>query len=188
MSAVHWIASWIACHIRYVVFTGIANTTSTPIGWEVGVAASKGYIFTKSSQITFTGVIFTSTCHTKQLNPWIKSSASCVVIHSELSTCQGKMGPFEGHLSTCGHQTGLRKRPEWKHTVQPSAILNRCSVGPLMYLTNGYKKYILKLRMYETPFGKSGHICRLQANSHKFSYCLLHYWRFILHYIYIVAS
>ena len=30
-------------------------------------------------------VIFTSTCHTKQLNPWLKSSVSHVVIHSQLS-------------------------------------------------------------------------------------------------------
>ena len=35
-----------------------------------------------------------------------------VVIHSQLSACQGKMGPLKGHPSTRGHQTGLRKRPE----------------------------------------------------------------------------
>ena len=64
--------------------------------------------------MTSIGAIFTSTCHTIQLNPCPNSSASCVVIHSWLSAYQGKIGPFEGHLSTHGHQTGLRKRPEWK--------------------------------------------------------------------------
>ena len=74
--------------------------------------AGKGYDFTKNSQMASTGVIFTSTCYTKQLNPWPYSSASCVVNYSRLSTCQGKMGPFEGHPSTHGHQTDLRKRSE----------------------------------------------------------------------------
>ena len=72
----------------------------------------KGYVFTKNSLMTSIGAIFTSTCHTKQLNPWTNSSASHVVIHSQLSACQGKTGPFEGYLSTRGCQTGLRKRRE----------------------------------------------------------------------------
>ena len=42
------------------------------------------------------GVIFTSTYHTKQLNPWPNSSASRVVNYSQLSACQGDMQPFEG--------------------------------------------------------------------------------------------
>ena len=72
----------------------------------------KGYVFTKNSQMTSIGAIFTPTCHTKQLNPWTNLSANCVVIHSRLSACQGQMGPFEGHSSNLGHQTGLRKRLE----------------------------------------------------------------------------
>ena len=32
--------------------------------------AGKGYVFTKTSQMASIGVIFTSTYHTKQLNPW----------------------------------------------------------------------------------------------------------------------
>ena len=42
----------------------------------------KDYDFTKNNQMTSVGAIFTSTCHTKQLNPWANSSASRVVIHS----------------------------------------------------------------------------------------------------------
>ena len=59
--------------------------------------------------MTSISAIFTPICHTKQLNPWPNLSASCVVIHSWLSAYQGKMGPFEGYLSTHGQQTGLRK-------------------------------------------------------------------------------
>ena len=74
----------------------------------------KGYVITKNSQMASIGAIFTSTCHTKQLNPWPNSSASHVVNYNGLSPCQGKIGPFEGHLSTWGHQTGLRKRSEFE--------------------------------------------------------------------------
>ena len=54
------------------------------------------------------GVIFTSTYHTKQLNPWPNSSASRVVNYSQLSACQGDMQPFEGDPHTCGRLTSLR--------------------------------------------------------------------------------
>ena len=70
------------------------------------------YVFTKNREMTSIGAIFASTCHTEQLNPWPNSSASHVVFHSRLSACQGKMGTLKGYLSTCGHLTGLRKRPE----------------------------------------------------------------------------
>ena len=42
----------------------------------------KGYVFTKNREMTSISAIFTSTCHTKQLNPWLNSSASHVVIQS----------------------------------------------------------------------------------------------------------
>ena len=71
-----------------------------------------GYVFTKNSQIISISAMRTTTCHTKQLDPLPNSSATHVVIHGLLSACQGKMGPFKGHLSTRGHHTGLRKRPE----------------------------------------------------------------------------
>ena len=82
------------------------------MGGEPRNGGQIGYVFTKNSQMISIGAIFTSTCHTKQLNPWPNSSASCVVIHSRLSACQGNMGPFKGYLSTRGCQTGSRKRPE----------------------------------------------------------------------------
>ena len=59
-----------------------------------------------------TGVIVTSTYHTKQLNPWPNSSASHVVNYSCLTACQGEMEPFEDHLNTCGHLTNLRNKPQ----------------------------------------------------------------------------
>ena len=68
----------------------------------------KGYVFTKTSQMASIGVIFTSTYHTKQLNP---SSASHVVSYSQLSACQGDMQPFEGDPYTRGRLTSLRNKP-----------------------------------------------------------------------------
>ena len=53
--------------------------------------AGKGYVLTKTSQMASIGVIFTSTYHTRQLNPWPNSSASRVVNYSQLSACQGDM-------------------------------------------------------------------------------------------------
>ena len=129
--------------------------------------------------MTTIGAIFTSICHTKQLNPWPNSSASRVVIHSRLSARQRKMGPFKGYLSTHGCQTGLRKRPEWKQTVQLSAVVNTYPVGALMQLTDGDEKCVLKLCMYKTPFGKSGHICILPIkiqNNYLLAVHLHHHW------------
>ena len=73
---------------------------------------SKGYVFTKNREMISISATFTSTCHTKQLNPWTNLSASRMVIHSRLSACQGKIGPFKGHSSIHGCQTGVRKRPD----------------------------------------------------------------------------
>ena len=120
--------------------------------------AGKGCVFTKNSQMTAIGTIFSSTCHTKQLNPRTNSSTCHVVIPSRLFACQRKIGPFEGHLSTYGDQTGLRKRPERKQTVPLSAVLNTYPVGALIQLTDGIEKCVLKLCVYKTPFGKSDHI------------------------------
>ena len=74
----------------------------------------KGYVFTKTSQMASIGVTFTSTYHTKQLNPWPNSSASRVVNYSQLSTCQGDMQLFEGDLYTRGRLTSLRNKPQQK--------------------------------------------------------------------------
>ena len=64
------------------------------IGWEgEGQAGShkvagKGYINTENSQIVSIGAIYTSTYHTKQLNPWPNSSVSRMVNYRQLSACQ----------------------------------------------------------------------------------------------------
>ena len=76
--------------------------------------AGKGYVFTETSQMASIGVIFTSTYHTKQLNPWPNSSASRVVNYSQLSACQGDMQPFESDPYTCGRLTSLRNKPQQK--------------------------------------------------------------------------
>ena len=46
--------------------------------------ADKGYIFTKTSQMASIGA---TTYHTKQLNPWPNSSASCVVNYIATAGC-----------------------------------------------------------------------------------------------------
>ena len=79
-------------HILDSFFTGVANTSSTPTGWEGShEVAGKSSVFTKTSQMASIGAIFTSTDHTKQLNPWPNSPASRVVNYSWLSACQGDM-------------------------------------------------------------------------------------------------
>ena len=102
------------------------------------VAAQRN-VSTKATQMASIGAIFTSSYHTKQLNPWQNSSASrmvnyswlsgCqrdvtkqlnpwqnssagrVVNYSWLSGCQRDVEPFEGDPSTCGCRTGLRNKP-----------------------------------------------------------------------------
>ena len=110
-----------------MVFTGVANTTSTPTGWEGGgwlishEVAGKGYDFTKTSQMASIGAIFTSTYyHTKQLNPWPNSSASRVVNYIWLSACQEDMEPFEGDPSPRERLTSFRNKSQQK---QPGKIL-----------------------------------------------------------------
>ena len=80
--------------------------------------ASKSYLKTKNSQITYIGAMFTSAYHKKQLRPWPNSSASHVLSYSWWSACQGDMEPFEGDLSTRGHLKGLRNKPQQKQPGQ----------------------------------------------------------------------
>ena len=79
------------------------------------------YVLSKTSQMASIGVIFTSTYHTKQLNPWPNSSASRVVSYSRLSACLGDMQPFEGDPYTRGRLTSLRNKPQQKQPGQLSA-------------------------------------------------------------------
>ena len=72
--------------------------------------ADKGYVNTENSQMVFTGVIFTSTYHTKKLNPWPNSSASHVVNYSQLYTCQGDRKLFKDHQITHRCLTSLRNK------------------------------------------------------------------------------
>ena len=87
----------------------------------------KGYVFTKISQMASIGAIFTSTYHTKQLNPWLNSLASRVVNYSQLSACQGDVEPFEGDPSTCGRLTGPRNKSSlgnFQHQYWPELLVN----------------------------------------------------------------
>ena len=119
--------------------------------------ADKGYIFTKTSQMASIGVIFTSTYHTKQLNPWPNSSASRVVNYSQLSACQGDMQPFEGDPSTCGRLTSLRNKPQQKQPRQLSASIPGCIISKCIQLSFDGEKCVLLLCAWKAFFPKSGH-------------------------------
>ena len=56
--------------------------------------AGKGYVNTENSQMASIDAIFTSSYHTKQLNPSVNPSADCVVNYNWLSACQGEMEPL----------------------------------------------------------------------------------------------
>ena len=61
--------------------------------------------------------------HKKQLkNPWLNSSASCMVNYSWLSAYEGKRGPFKDHISTCGDLTNLSKSSQ--DTLSTNICLN----------------------------------------------------------------
>ena len=100
------------------VFTGVANTTSTPTGWEgVGRQVATKWqarLHLHYSQMASIGAIFTSTYYTKQLYPGPNSPATGVVNYSWLSACQGDMEPFEGDPSTRGHLTSFRNKTQQK--------------------------------------------------------------------------
>ena len=85
--------------------------------------AGKDYIFTKTSQIASIGILSSFAYHTKQLSPWPESSASRMVIHSQLSACQGFKELFEGDASTCRCLTSLRYKPQQKQFRQLSALI-----------------------------------------------------------------
>ena len=120
--------------------------------------AGKGSVFTKISQMASIGAIFTSTYHSKQLNPWQNSPASCVVKYSQLSAFQGDMQPFEGHPNTHGHLTGLRNKPQQKQPRQLSASIPACIVSQRLQLSFNGEKCVLMLCARKVAFVKSGHI------------------------------
>ena len=104
------------------------------------------------------GVIFTSTYHTKQLNPWPNSSASRVVNYSQLSACQGDMQPFEGDPYTHGCLTNLRNKPQQKQPGQLSAPIPGWIVSQRVQLLFDGEKCVLLLCAWKPAFLKSGYI------------------------------
>ena len=67
------------------------------------------------------------TYHKRQLNPWPNSSTSCVVNYSQLSACQEEIEMFKDHLSTRGHLTSLRKKPQQNQLGKLSAPVPTCN-------------------------------------------------------------
>ena len=51
------------------------------------------------------------------------SPASRAVIPNWLPAWPGKIQPFKDHLSTHGHQTGLRNEPGCRQIVEPLAVV-----------------------------------------------------------------
>ena len=121
----------------------------------------KGYVFTKTSQMASIGAVFTSTYHTKQLNPWPNSSASRVVNYSWLSACQGDMEPFEGNPSTHGCLTSLRNKPQQKQPRQLSASIHASIVSQCIQLSFDGEKCVLLLCAWKASFHKPGHILQI---------------------------
>ena len=121
--------------------------------------AGKGYVFTKTSQMASICVIFTSTYHTKQLNPWPNSSTSRVVNYSQLSACQGDMQPFEGYPYTHGCLTRLRNKPQQKQPRQLSASIPSGIVSQRVQLLFDGEKCVLLLYVWKPAFLRSGHKC-----------------------------
>ena len=122
--------------------------------------AGKGYVFTKTSHMASIAAIFTSTYHTKRLNPWPNSSASRVVNYSRLSACQGDMEPFEGNPYTRGRLTGLRNKPQQKQPGQLSESIPASIVSYCVQLSSRFagEKCELLLCAWKVAFLKSGHI------------------------------
>ena len=108
--------------------------------------------------MAYIGVIFTSTYHTKQLNPWSNSSASRVVNYSQLSACQGDMQPFEDDLYTRGRLTSLRNKPQQKQPRQLSASIPGWIVSQRVQLSFDGEKCVLLLCAWKPAFLRSGHI------------------------------
>ena len=137
--------------------------SSTPAGWEGGgwpgshKVVGKGYIFTKTSQMASLGAIFTSTYHTKQLNPWPNSSASCVVNCSRLSACQGDIESFEGDPSTRERLTSLRNKPQQNQPRKLSASILAQIVSQCIQLSFDGEKFVLLLCAWKASFLKSSH-------------------------------
>ena len=111
-------------------FTGIANTSSTPIGREGGewagtyIVARKGYVYTENSQMASIGAIFNSTyvSHKAAKSLAMLISQLCGELHPAVCF-SGDMEPFEGYSKMHRHLTGLRNKPQQKHPGQLTALI-----------------------------------------------------------------
>ena len=135
---------------------------------------SEGYVFTRTSQMASIGVIFTSTYHTKQLNPWPNSSASRVVNYRRLSACQGDIQPFEGDPYTRVRLTSLRNRPQQKQPGQLSASIPGWIVSQHVQLSFDGEKCVLLLCAWKPAFLRSGHIYELSRNGNHLKLYMIH--------------
>ena len=102
------------------------------------------------------GATFTSTYHTKQLNPWPNPSANHVVNYSQLSTCQRDVQSFEGDWpSTRRHLTSHSKSSQgnFQHQYLPKLLINVYSY----HLFDG-EKCVLLLCVWKPAFLKYGHL------------------------------
>ena len=84
-------------------------------------------------------------------------SQSCVIL-SQLSACQGKMGPFKDYPSTWTPDRLEKKAVKAGSTFSSSKHICCWCID---VATDGDEKCVLKLCVYKTPFGKSGHIYQL---------------------------
>ena len=139
--------------------------------------AGKGYVFTKTSQMASIGAIFTSTYHTKQLNPWLNSSASREVNYSQLSACQRDVEPFEGDPSTCGCLTSLGNKPNQKQPgeLKISTSLLAWIVSQCVHLSFDGKKCILILCVWKPAFLKSSHILLFEVFCKRWTFFVWNY-------------
>ena len=104
-----------------IILLTVTTVSSAPIGWEGGgnhEVAGKGYVNSENSQMASIGAIFTSTYHTKQLNPWTNSSASHVINYSYLSACQG----VDGAISRSSEHSWTSDKPQKQATAKAASF------------------------------------------------------------------
>ena len=111
----------------------------------------------KASHMAYIGALCSSTYHTKQLNPWQNSLASCKVNYSQLSPWSRKLKPFKDDLSAHGCLTSLRNKPQQKQSGQLSAPVTTCLNSQLMCTDIMYVMVKSVLCVCKPAFLKSSH-------------------------------
>ena len=115
----------------------------------------------KQQPMVSIGASFTSSYHTKQLNPWPNWPANHVVNYSQLSACQREMEPSEDHLSTRGHLTNLSKSSLGNFQQEYLTELLMCTTIMWWWIV-----CVLLLCVWKPTFLKSGHIWQITKNKH----------------------